>query len=71
VLVDADFDLEKYDEVLPSVVGDLHYKGYSKTYMNENMSVVVNPTYGNNILKSDEEILDQNAEIVDFRGVKI
>jgi uncharacterized protein YqkB len=72
VLVDPDMDTEEtYNKVLESSVGDLLYKGYSEDYMNENMSVVVNPTYGNNILKSDEGVLDQNAEIIDFRGIKL
>ncbi|MDR0922240.1 MAG: iron-sulfur cluster biosynthesis family protein [Lactobacillales bacterium] len=69
VLVDDTANLKEYNAILDSNIGPLYFKDYSKMYMGENMIVSFNPTYGNNILKSETETLDQNAEILDYRGI--
>lgn len=42
LVVRKDSDFHEYNEKLPTVLGDFYYKDYSKTFMDEAMTIDVN-----------------------------
>ncbi|SJZ75824.1 Uncharacterized protein YqkB [Pilibacter termitis] len=72
VLIEQTFPTPEYDEMLETNAGEFWMKGYSKMYINgENARIEYNKSYATNVLKTDNEIVDSNAEIVDFRGIEL
>jgi len=62
VLLDEELP-EVFDKQIDSNVGPVYIKGYSTMYLDQNMRIVRNPSYGNFELRSDNTLLDSNLEI--------
>ncbi|MBM6753439.1 iron-sulfur cluster biosynthesis family protein [Lactobacillus alvi] len=67
ILLDADKELPKdFDAHFASNLGDVYYKGYTKSQYAEHMKLDFEPNYFTMPLKSDFETLCDNVEVVDL-----
>jgi uncharacterized protein YqkB len=72
VFVSSPFESEQFDAEIESNVGPIRMKGYSKMYINgDNPRIEYNKSYGTFVFKTDNEIVDSNAEIIDFRSIDL
>ncbi|CAM2951513.1 iron-sulfur cluster biosynthesis family protein [Dellaglioa algida] len=53
LIVNSQNDSEAYDEIIESDLGPVRVKGYSKTYMDENMQLLINERFNTLSLHGD------------------
>ncbi|ANK59099.1 MULTISPECIES: iron-sulfur cluster biosynthesis family protein [Loigolactobacillus] len=67
LVVDQDEAIgDEYGGTIDSTVGPINIKPYSKTYLDENMKLDVNPRLNTLSLSSESEQMDPNVNIVDI-----
>ncbi len=70
VFVNCDQKFPDFDSKIPSNIGTIYYKGYTKPQLDEEMELRFNQHYFTMPLVSPHGTLTENVEVLDFTGVQ-
>lgn len=70
IAVDPSEDLSDYPIHLESEIGTIYYKSSAKDFLDDGMSIKVDPKTQLLILANTKEIIDKSVNIIDYDEVK-
>jgi len=70
IAVDSGADISDYTVHLDSSLGTIYFKDSAKDFLDENMSLKVNPKTQLLVFANKNEIIDKSVNIIDYDEVK-